>query len=98
MTLTEVGTVVPPTGSTLFTGADIHPAGTGLLLRTYTHVWYYALPSADVGAVLTGAFACAVPNNLEMQGETVAFTANGEGYVTVSEGAGASVNHTTCGE
>ena len=39
---------------------------------------------------------CAVPVAFEPQGETVAWMLSGDGYLTVSEGAGAAVNALSC--
>lgn len=95
-TLEHVTDFAPPQGINLFTGGDVHPAGHGVLMRTYTHLFFYPLaPNATLDSAFGGA-ACAVPVSLEMQGETVAWTQSGDGYVTVSEGGGASVNASAC--
>lgn len=94
----DVGGVKPPTGSVLFTGGDVHPSGKGVLLRTYSALWYYPMaPGATVGSALANVTApCSVPVANEGQGEAVGFIADGKGYVTIGEGAGVSVNRSTC--
>lgn len=94
--LHDAGAVKPPSGSVLYTGGDVHPAGTGLLLRTYSEVWYYPLaPGATVAGALAGA-PCKMPVASEPQGEAVGFLPDGNGYLTISEGAGAAVNRVSC--
>jgi hypothetical protein len=90
----RVGDVSFAGGSPLATGGDVHPQGRGVLLRTYTHAWYYAGPLPGVGGdgtqtieqMLTST-ACAVPTAIEGQGEAIGWLRSGQGYVTVSEGA-----------
>ena len=94
-TLTKVTDVVVPDGSSLVTGGDIHPDGDGVLLRTYTHLWFYSLSGGDVGAALAN-MPCEMPVLNEAQGETVAWTAAGDGYITVSEGDQPPVNSVAC--
>ncbi len=94
VTLAKIATVRPPVGSPLFTAGDIHPAGTGVLLRTYTHVFHYPL-AGDVAAALAGA-PCVMPVTAEKQGEAVAWSAAGDGYLTVSEGKGAPLYRASC--
>lgn len=94
VTMTEAGRFeVPEAASDAFglpgthvTGAAVSPDGAAVLVRTYRSVLAFARPA---GAPLAAAFAsapCEVPQVEEVQGEAVAFTAGGDGYVTVSEG------------
>lgn len=94
VTMTEAGRFeVPEPSSDAFglpgthvTGADVSPDGGTVLVRTYRSVLAFARPE---GASLAAAFTrgpCEVPQMEELQGEAVAFTAGGDGYVTVSEG------------
>ena len=95
-TLVKVGDLTPPTGSVRITSGDVHPEGKGILLRTYTSLFFYAMtPDQTLEAALT-AKPCEMPVLLELQGESVAFTANGRGYVTVSEMSGQSLHFATC--
>lgn len=96
MTLEDVGQATVPDLLALVTGGDIHPAGDGVLLRTYSTVWYYPIARGQaVGAALAGT-PCALPTPVEGQGETVAFTLTGDGYRTLSEGAGEVLHGVSC--
>jgi len=97
MTLSKVGELAPPAGSPRFTAGDVQPRGDGVLLRTYTHLFYYPVAAgADVGGALLAGGGCAVPVAAAAQGEAVAFSAAGDGYLTVSEGAGSSIFAVSC--
>ncbi|APR83184.1 Hypothetical protein A7982_08533 [Minicystis rosea] len=92
----DAGGVKPPEGSVLFTGGDVHPSGKGVILRTYSELWYYPIAqNGTVASALAGA-PCAMPVASEEQGEAVGFLADGKGYVTISEGAGSKVNKAVC--
>lgn len=96
MVMKDKGAVKPPSGVVLFTGGDVHPSGKGVLLRTYSDLWYYPLSAgASVASALAGA-PCKVPVASENQGEAVGFLADGKGYLTIGEGVGVKVNRTTC--
>jgi hypothetical protein len=93
---TKVGDISPSVGSPRYTGGDVHPEGRGVLLRTYTNVFFYPMaPDQTVGSALAGP-SCILPDPDEEQGETVAWLPSGKGYVTISEGVGAKVNVTEC--
>jgi hypothetical protein len=95
-TLTKIGELEPPDGSPLFTGGDIHPAGHGVLLRTYNRLWFYPkTESQSLADALTGT-PCSLPVADEPQGETVAWTSDAASYVTISEGSSADVNVVSC--
>ncbi len=93
--LEKRGSVTPPSGLPQFTAGDVRPDGTGILLRTYTNLFFYPLDGADVAAALA-APPCKVPVAAEKQGEAVAWTKSGDGYVTVSEGNESAVNWASC--
>jgi hypothetical protein len=96
VTLETVGEVTIPTGGLLITGGDIHPTGARLLLRTYDHLWEFrADAGADFAAVLA-ATPLSVPVASETQGEAVAYTVDGRGYVTSSEGASPPLHRVDC--
>lgn len=96
VTAVRVGEVEPPRGSPRFTAGDVHPQGKGVLLRTYTHLFYYPMaPGETVAHALLGR-PCEMPVADEKQGEAVAWMPSGNGYVTVSEGVGAALNVVTC--
>lgn len=70
----------------LITGGDISPDGWLILLRGYwnAQLWHRAVDGAWWTAIATAG--CPVPVALEIQGEAIAFTADGTSYLTISEG------------
>ena len=74
------------------TGADVSPDGNTVLVRTYRHVLAFARPKGQDLAAAFGVDPCRAPESPERQGESVGFTADGTGYVTISEGEHAAVN------
>jgi hypothetical protein len=94
VTLEKLGDLTPPEGSPKITGGDIHPELRGVLLRTYTHLWFYPW-SNDIAATLAGK-PCSTPAAEEKQGETVAWSAAGDAYLTVSEGRASSLFLSRC--
>lgn len=93
-----VGSVEPPTGSARITGGDVHPDGTAVLLRTRSGVFYYTKqPEQSVASALAGE-GCAGPKLDEAQGEAIAWTPDGEAWVSVGEGAGAAIHRVDCDE
>lgn len=89
--LAKVGEVAATRGSPRFTGGAVHPAGLGVLLRTYTDVFFYAMqPEQSVGRALSGA-PCVLVGPKEEHGEAIAWLPSGDGFVTVSEGENAPV-------
>jgi len=96
VTLVKTGELAVPTGSVRFTGGAVHPKAEGILLRTYTSLFFYPLATGQtLGAALAGP-GCEMPVMLELQGESVTFTPNGKGYLTVSEQSGQSLHFATC--
>lgn len=92
----DKGPVKPPSGSVLYTGGDVHPAGKGVLLRTYGGLWYYPMSAGATVAEALAGTPCNVPVAAEGQGEAVGFLGGGEGYLTIGEGVNAPVNQATC--
>lgn len=95
-TLTKVADVTPPTGSIRFTAGAVHPAAQGILLRTYTNLFFYALPEGQPLAAAFSAPPCDIPVMLELQGESATFTASGTGYVTISEMTAQQLHFAAC--
>lgn len=94
--LTKAGMVTPPQGVNLFTSGDVHPMGTGVLLRTYSHVFYYPKAKGQsIADALSGA-GCALQAPNEVQGEAIAWTLAGDGFLTTSEGAAAPISAVSC--
>lgn len=82
--LTFGGTARP--GNPQVTAADLSAAGDALLIRTYNAAFYWVRSAGQsVGEALAGT-GYAVPLPGQPQGETLAFMADGLGYLTVSEG------------
>ncbi|MFY0540989.1 hypothetical protein [Nannocystis pusilla] len=92
-----VGNVEPPTGSARITGGDVHPDGTAVLLRTRSGFYYTKRPEQSVASALAGE-GCAGPKLDEAQGEAIAWTPDGEAWVSVGEGAGAAIHRVDCDE
>ncbi|MBM3670932.1 MAG: hypothetical protein FJW86_01915 [Actinobacteria bacterium] len=85
-TLVQVG-AVSLGSSVLVTAGDVTASGDVVALRTYSSVVLFPRPS---GASLADAFTqtpCSGAVVPEAQGEALAFTSDGRGYITASEGA-----------
>ncbi|MFM7617670.1 MAG: hypothetical protein ACKO72_09480 [Actinomycetes bacterium] len=100
VTMTVAGTVTTTTGlAGAITGADLTRDGLQLAVRTYGGVRVVArnadLPLDRFVAGATGSVSCTGPVPAEIQGEAIGFRADGRGYVTVSEGAGAVLHRYT---
>jgi hypothetical protein len=95
---TKAGEVEPPDGRAKFTGGAVHPEATGVLLRTNSRVFYWAMdPEQTVAEALAGA-ACQLPLAQEVQGEAIAWLAGGKGIITIGEAANQAINVSECGE
>jgi hypothetical protein len=75
----------------LVTAADISPDGSALAVRTYLSVRVYPITGGDVGGALLGP-ACRGPLVRDAQGEALAFAADGQSLVSLSEGANVAFN------
>jgi hypothetical protein len=95
-TLTKVGTIAAPAGSPLFTAGSVHPEGRGILLRTYSHVFFAPMQPEQSVADALKAPLCSLPVANEDQGEAVAWLRGGDGFVTTSEGTGAAFTRVSC--
>ena len=91
VTMERVGEV-PALAGEMVTGGDVAPDGSLVALRTYfgVQLWDRA-PGQTVADALAGE-PCEAPAPFEVQGEALAFTPDGRGYVTVAEGASPRVN------
>ncbi len=67
------------------TAADISPDGTTVALRGYEETWMWPRIEREVAGAFIGE-PCPGPSPNEVQGEALAFTADGTAFVTVSEG------------
>ncbi|WP_437590224.1 hypothetical protein [Sorangium sp. So ce1000] len=95
-TLVRAGSIQPPAGSPRFTSGDVHPDGTGVLLRTSSHVLYYPMtPDQTVAQALAGP-PCTLPSPDEDQAEAIAWVPGGWDYVTIGEGGEAPIHRVSC--
>lgn len=94
--LKKVGEIAAPKGSERFTGGAVHPNAKGILLRTYSSLWYYPMSEGQSVAQAISGPACALPVADEAQGETVEWLADGSGYLTISEGVRVPINRVDC--
>jgi hypothetical protein len=94
---TKVATLtVPASGDLAASGAAAHPCGAGFLLRAYDRVYEFSTPA---GMGFEAAFTAvpkvvAMPN--EPQSEAIDYRADGRGFITSGEGAGAPIFQTAC--
>jgi hypothetical protein len=96
MTAVKVGEVEPAAGANLFTAGDVHPAGAGVLLRTYTNLFFFAAAPGQSVAQTLATPPCVVPVAAESQGEAVGWTQSGSGWVTISEGVTPELHAVDC--
>ncbi len=78
-------------GSMLATGGDVAPDGRKILIRTYSRAFMFLRPAGGSLADAFGEVPCAVPSPSEAQGESIAFTGDGLGFHTLSEGLNQTV-------
>ncbi|MFH1529727.1 MAG: hypothetical protein ABIK09_03210 [Pseudomonadota bacterium] len=82
-------------GMGIVTGADITADGALILVRNYfAAAALRRPPGTDLADAFVG-LPCDALLGMEFQGESVAFTGLGVDYVTIAEGAGATVFHIT---
>ncbi|WP_238013965.1 hypothetical protein KZZ52_12315 [Dactylosporangium sp. AC04546] len=81
-------------GSALITGAAVSPDGTKAVVRTYSDAYEFDVTGGDVAAAITGGTPVVTPLPDEPQGEAIAYTADGNGFLTVSDQPGpVSIRH-----
>ena len=74
------------------TAADIDSSGAVIAFRGYNEVWIWVRSDLD----LVETFAtepCSTPSTAEVQGEAIAFAAEGYSYYTMSEGRNPDINY-----
>jgi hypothetical protein len=91
-TFIRAGDYTPPSGATLVTGGSTRAGA--VLLRTYTHVFYYPLEPGKTVAQALADEPCMVPSADETQGESIAGTPTG--FFTLSEGKNVPLNKVDC--
>lgn len=80
----------------LTTGADLHPAGGRILLRTYTTAWEYRGGAGDDVAAVFATTPVEAPASRQPQSEAIAYAADGRSYLIGSEKAGAPLYRVRC--
>jgi hypothetical protein len=83
--LERVATLLPRPGDPHVTAADISPDGARILVRSYDRAFLYLRAAGSSVAAALAAAPCDVPHADEVQGEAIAFAADGSGYFSVSE-------------
>lgn len=76
-------------GEAVVTGADVSPDGARVLLRTWEGVLIFERADGESAWDALNGAACLAPTAEERQGEAVAATA--DGFLTLSEGVGATL-------
>ncbi|XP_046575879.1 uncharacterized protein LOC124283886 [Haliotis rubra] len=67
-------------------GCDISPDGKAMLIKAKDDIYYYSVPDGDYVEAAKGQATTVKYDMKEHLGESVAWTAKGDGYYTVSEG------------
>lgn len=83
----EVGKISPPYGELLFTAASYKKTGDyhGISLRTYSHIFFYPIGPGQAVEHALSAEPCELPTGKLAQAEGVGWTADGSGYLTITE-------------
>lgn len=83
----QVGTISPPYGQLLFTGASYKKNGDwhGISLRTYSNIFYYPIAPGQAVEDALKAKPCDLPAGDLVQAEGVGWMADGSGYLTITE-------------
>ncbi|WP_234023840.1 hypothetical protein [Sorangium cellulosum] len=95
-TLAEAGPIEPPAGGASFTAGDVRPDGSGVLLRTSSHVFFYPMTPEQTVAQALAELPCVLPVAAEEQGEAIAWLPGGWNYVTLGEGGEAPLHQVSC--
>ncbi|MGE0790453.1 MAG: hypothetical protein AB7S26_32550 [Sandaracinaceae bacterium] len=82
----------PPLGGSPYaTGADLSPLGGRLLLRTYNRIHLFVREPGEPWPTTLARAPLPVTTHFEPQGESVAWLADGRGYLTAGEGVASPV-------
>ena len=88
---------VPRANDVYITAGDIHPCGNAVLLRTYGGVYRLTLPSgASFDTLFSQPLEALTPSPPDIFGESITWSADGQGYFTTSEGSGQPLYYTGC--
>ena len=83
----------PFSGNRNTTAADIHPDGDLLAIRTYSDVWLFRRNLTEDWTTTFAREPCDGDAPQEQQGEAVAFSADGSGYIVLSEGTSRPIQY-----
>ncbi|MFI5909465.1 hypothetical protein [Dactylosporangium sp. NPDC051541] len=75
-------------GDGFVTGAAVSPDGTRAVVRTYADAYEFDVSGGDVAKAITSGHPRVTPLPDEPQGEAIAYTADGNDFLTVSDQAG----------
>ncbi|MSO86786.1 MAG: hypothetical protein EXQ71_04600 [Acidimicrobiia bacterium] len=93
-TLEKAGEINVGSGAlSAVTGASISQSGREIALRVYGGTRIFARTDGQSVTEAMAGIACNGPTPPEVQGEAIAFDADGNGYATISEGTGQSLHH-----
>ncbi|MFO0723696.1 MAG: hypothetical protein U1E65_07950 [Myxococcota bacterium] len=93
----KVGELRPAVGVNKLTGGSVRPDARGLLLRSYSHLFYYPLqPTQTVAEALLHGPACFLSSAEPSGGEAVAWVPREDAFLTLSEGRGSEVHRFDC--
>jgi hypothetical protein len=74
-------------GQSVVTGGALSPDGSHVVLRTYTDAYEFAVTGGDVVSALTGGKKLRTPLPGERQGQSIAYSADGNSFVTAAGGS-----------
>ncbi len=80
-------------GNTETTAADIHPAGTEIVIRTYDAAFLWRRLPGETMADALATEPCPLPLKDEGQGEALGFAADGKGSCTCGEGSLVAISY-----
>jgi hypothetical protein len=79
---------------TLVTAADVSPDASVVALRSYGGIALYPRPAGQPVWAAFDETPCDGPRPMELQGEAIAFSADGASYATIAEGASPTLHLT----
>ncbi len=89
--LTLPATPIP--GGLRITAADQRGDGAAVLVRTYVNAYEWSVAPGQSAVEAFAGRRCPASLALETQGEAIAYTLDGSGYITLSEGTNPSIWH-----
>jgi hypothetical protein len=93
----RVATLLAPSPlARLSTGADAHPSGERIVVRTYGGAWELRRPGARSLEEVLAAPPVEVTGAPQLQSEGIAYLAGGRGYLLAAEGAGSGIYRIDC--